>query len=84
MGPDPSTRRGVCVYKFESLWVAKKQATEEARRISSEAAEKVAIQKLNAELPKIIAEYLDLVKDSVSADDADAIAKAQDEGGQEL
>ena len=43
--------------------IAHKQATEAARRVAAEIAEEVAIQRLEAELPKMVEEYSTLVKD---------------------
>lgn len=64
-------------FNFRSL--ARKQATEEANRISAEVAERVAIERLEKELPKMADEYRELVKNSVDSEAANEIARAHDE-----
>ena len=69
------------VYAFFNFrGVARRQAREEARKIASEVAEKAAIGHLERELPKMVAEYHELVRNSAANEMADEIAKAQDDG----
>ncbi|MDE0060542.1 MAG: hypothetical protein OXI22_15490 [Defluviicoccus sp.] len=69
----------VAFFNFRSL--ARKQATEEARKIAAEIAERIAVEKLEAELPNMLQEYSDLVKNSLNAEEADRVASAQNQGG---
>ena len=62
-------------FNFRS--VARKQAKEEARKIAAMVAEKSAIEKLEAELPKMVEEYFEIVKNSVDSDMANEIARTQ-------
>lgn len=54
---------------------ARAAAQEEARKV----AEAVANAYMQAELPTILNEYFDLLKDSVTAQEADEIAQAQND-----
>ena len=62
---------------FNFRGLARKQATEEARKIAETVAERAAIQRLESELSKMFDEYFELVKNSVDADAANEIAQAQ-------
>ena len=66
---------------FNFRMLASKQATEEARKVAETVAERAAIQRLESELPKMFAEYSELVKNSVGATAANEIAQAQSEEG---
>lgn len=55
------------------------KATQAAARVAEETAERVANEHLQAELPDLIAEHMQLVGSSLSDEDADDIAHAQDE-----
>lgn len=66
---------------FNFRGIARKQATEEARKIAASVAEDAAIRRLEAELPKMLEQYMELVQNSVSAEAANEIAKAQDGEG---
>lgn len=65
-------------FNFRSL--AKAHAREEAESIAAKIAEKRAVSYLEAELPKLVDEYMELVKSGADDDIADMIAQAQDNG----
>lgn len=64
---------------FSIRGLAKSTAHETATATAEAIAEKAAISHLEAELPKIVKEYFELVQNSVTAEQARAIAEAQDE-----
>ena len=60
--------------------IARSQATEEAKERAKEVAERVANEYLQGELPGIIDANLDLMdRGSLSDDDTNSVAEAQDE-----
>jgi hypothetical protein len=62
---------------FDVRRTAARVAGDEARKISKEVAEKAANSYLQAELPGMIAAYMELAKNAASAEDANSIARAQ-------
>lgn len=63
--------------------IARKQAHETACEIAKEAAEAIANEHMQSELPKIMEEWLKLAQNSVSDVDAGKIAGAQEDGDQQ-
>jgi hypothetical protein len=64
---------------FDVRRAAKRTAIEVAERHAKTVAEATAVGYLESELPRLISEYTELARNTVQADDADAIAQAQEE-----
>ncbi|WP_143019578.1 hypothetical protein [Mesorhizobium qingshengii] len=64
---------------FDVRRVATRTAKDEAEKIAKEVAERQANTYLQAELPGMIAAYMELVKNAATPEEADEIAQAQDD-----
>jgi hypothetical protein len=63
---------------FDVRRVAKSTASAEAEKHAKEIAEAAAVKYLENELPRLISAYAELAQNAVRADQADAIAQAQE------